>query len=415
MLLLLVVSQAVSTDGAAAARTTGDEPLDEILDAATANARCGLTRDRLAAIVLAPTFPETGAPVSRAPSPMTLSRWDNQSALYAFGDASTPYEEAFWHPGIGQWQFDEAGGWAMTAAERIDSRASALRAADVMATRWCANPTLSYVWAPWYGCGGGVCQAIYDDLYDGTSLQHLATEAVGRLGGMEGRSCRIDGATDVACWYIDPAAAEGYGGFATPAFGPSPISAPFYVWESGGEELRHWSPEDTAYPLGITAHLEQGRNSRTHLTWEHATWLCDLTAGRGQCDPPPPPGCGEAAATGPFTDVTPQHVFCDEILWLVEQGIADGFVDGSFHPVDALSRQAMAAFLWRWAGEPAVVVPSPSSFADVPPTHPFVEPVEWMAAVGLAGGFPDGTFRPGAGLSRQAMAAFLFRADALVQ
>ena len=37
-------------------------------------AACGLSTNQLAAIMLAPTYPETGASGTSAPSPMTLSR-----------------------------------------------------------------------------------------------------------------------------------------------------------------------------------------------------------------------------------------------------------------------------------------------------------------------------------------------------
>ncbi len=287
LVAVLVVGAAAVTGAApaAAARTTGSATLDEVLDAASANARCGLTRDKLAAIMLAPTFPETGAPTSRAPSPMTLSRWDNQTALYAFG-STTAYPRAFWHPGVGQWQFDEAGGWGMTAALRIDARTSAFKAADVMATRWCANPTLSYVWAPWFGCGTSTCTAIYNDIFDGTRLRNVNEESVTRLGGMQARTCVLGtSSAQLPCWYVDASAAEGYEGFARESFGQSPVAAPFYVFESGGEEIRHWATTDSGYPIAITAHLQQGLNSRTSLRWERDTAVCDITKGRGICDP----------------------------------------------------------------------------------------------------------------------------------
>jgi hypothetical protein len=48
-------------------------------------------------------------------------------------------------------------------------------------------------------------------------------------------------------------------------------------------------------------------------------------------------------------------------------------------------------------------------FADVGDEHPFVEQIEAVAATGIADGFADGTYRPAAPVSRQAMAAFLTR------
>lgn len=46
-------------------------------------------------------------------------------------------------------------------------------------------------------------------------------------------------------------------------------------------------------------------------------------------------------------------------------------------------------------------------FADVDASHDFCPHISWLAAEGIAGGFPDGTFRPGTAVSRQAMARFL--------
>ncbi|MCC5952672.1 MAG: PD40 domain-containing protein, partial [Acidimicrobiia bacterium] len=55
---------------------------------------------------------------------------------------------------------------------------------------------------------------------------------------------------------------------------------------------------------------------------------------------------------GPFTDVPATHPFCAEITWMVDQGITTGFDDNTFRPTSPISRQAAAAFLWRLAGEP---------------------------------------------------------------
>lgn len=50
-------------------------------------------------------------------------------------------------------------------------------------------------------------------------------------------------------------------------------------------------------------------------------------------------------------------------------------------------------------------------FTDVGPGHAFAEPIGFMADTGIAGGYPDGTYRPGAPVTRQAMAAFIHRAN----
>lgn len=48
-------------------------------------------------------------------------------------------------------------------------------------------------------------------------------------------------------------------------------------------------------------------------------------------------------------------------------------------------------------------------FTDVPRAHPFYDDITWMAAQGVTTGYPGGTFRPAAPVTRQAMSAFLHR------
>ena len=55
------------------------------------------------------------------------------------------------------------------------------------------------------------------------------------------------------------------------------------------------------------------------------------------------------------------------------------------------------------------IPPGPPSFSDIL-GHPQRQAIEALAASGITGGFPDGTFRPNIGLTRAQMAAFLARA-----
>ena len=128
-------------------------------------------------------------------------------------------------------------------------------------------------------------------------------------------------------------------------------------------------------------------------------------------------GLGPAsAASAPvtlvsFSDVGADAPFFTDIEWLVGGGIATGYPDGTFRPAAPVTRQAMAAFLYRRAGAPGGAHPSCSTapFLDVPVDAPFCGEIAWLATEGIAGGYPDGTFRPVTVVSRQAMAAFLYR------
>lgn len=114
--------------------------------------------------------------------------------------------------------------------------------------------------------------------------------------------------------------------------------------------------------------------------------------------------------TQTFSDVTPEHPFYVEIEWMHAQGLTDGYADGSFGATRPVSRQAMAAFLHRLAGSPDAA--GAAEFTDVPAGHPFGEAISWLAESMIADGYADGSFGTTRPVSRQAMAAFLYRYDA---
>ena len=104
---------------------------------------------------------------------------------------------------------------------------------------------------------------------------------------------------------------------------------------------------------------------------------------------------------------------------MAAMGISGGWtVDGGreFRPGNPITREAMAAFLYVFSGSPEFTPPATPSFVDVPVTSPFFKQVEWMAATGISTGWEVGgtrEFRPGASITREATAAFLYRASNL--
>jgi hypothetical protein len=120
-------------------------------------------------------------------------------------------------------------------------------------------------------------------------------------------------------------------------------------------------------------------------------------------------------ATPSFSDVPTNHFFFKEIEWMKAQHITNGNADGTFAPNDAVSRQAMAAFLYRSAHSPAFVPPATASFTDYDPGSIFYKEVEWLKAQGITQGYDNGdgtvSYHPVEAVSRQAMAAFMFRKD----
>ena len=64
---------------------------------------------------------------------------------------------------------------------------------------------------------------------------------------------------------------------------------------------------------------------------------------------------GKPATSGEsvFTDVAAGAWYADAVIWAAEHGIVDGYDDGSFGPGDTITREQLAAMLWRYAGCPA--------------------------------------------------------------
>ena len=93
-----------------------------------------------------------------------------------------------------------------------------------------------------------------------------------------------------------------------------------------------------------------------------------------------------------------------------QQGITLGWEDGTFRPHDPVSREAMAAFFYRFAGRPSVT--AQTTFNDVrPASTQFYKEISWLQSSGITTGWPDGTFRPYAPVERGAIAAFMHRYD----
>jgi len=122
-----------------------------------------------------------------------------------------------------------------------------------------------------------------------------------------------------------------------------------------------------------------------------------------------------ASGTQTFADVKSNSPFYREIEWMAHEQLAKGtVVAGSakpyFYPNDSIQRQAVAVFLWRFAGSPTT---GTQQFPDVGAGASFAAAVSWVGTTGVATGYDDGTFRPGTPISREAFAAVLHRYDLL--
>nr|WP_272879162.1 S-layer homology domain-containing protein [Rothia nasimurium] len=114
-------------------------------------------------------------------------------------------------------------------------------------------------------------------------------------------------------------------------------------------------------------------------------------------------------SVSPFRDITPYSNFYQEITWLRTTGITTGWTDGTYRPLTPVTREALASFLYRRAGSPAFTPPRVSPFIDVSPANEHYKAISWMRSMNYARGWSDGTYRPQEAVTRDAIAAFLYR------
>ncbi|MEI3082744.1 MAG: S-layer homology domain-containing protein [Oscillospiraceae bacterium] len=131
--------------------------------------------------------------------------------------------------------------------------------------------------------------------------------------------------------------------------------------------------------------------------------------------PPPPvtPGtpvtpARPAAPVGlPFADVSGSDWFYNDVRYVYEKGIMDGTGADRFSPNAPLTRAMIVTILYRMAGSPAMS--GVSDFKDVDSNKWFAKAVAWAAANGIVNGYGSGLFGPNDPVTREQLAAILYR------
>ncbi len=109
----------------------------------------------------------------------------------------------------------------------------------------------------------------------------------------------------------------------------------------------------------------------------------------------------------PFTDVSTDDWFYTAVEYLYNADIMNGTSDTTFSPDKELNRATVVTILYRLEGEPAVE--SAGTFSDVPADEWYTAAVEWAASVGLVNGYEDGTYAPLKAVTRQELSAIIYR------
>ncbi len=107
-----------------------------------------------------------------------------------------------------------------------------------------------------------------------------------------------------------------------------------------------------------------------------------------------------------FTDVSENDWFYDDVAYVFDRGMMNGTSETLFSPSVDTTRAMIVTILYRLEGSPAA---GGADFSDVASGAYYDSAVAWAAANDIVKGYEDGTFKPDKAITRQEMAAILYR------
>lgn len=107
-----------------------------------------------------------------------------------------------------------------------------------------------------------------------------------------------------------------------------------------------------------------------------------------------------------FQDVGQNDWFADAVKYVSENKLMNGTSTTAFSPNENMSRAMLATVLYRMSGETAE---ADSSFGDVSSSAYYAAAVNWASSKGIVNGTGADAFSPGASITREQLAAMLYR------
>ena len=109
----------------------------------------------------------------------------------------------------------------------------------------------------------------------------------------------------------------------------------------------------------------------------------------------------------PFIDVRGDDWFYDDVAYVYENGLMNGTSETTFSPYISTTRGMIVTILYRMEGKPAVFEACP--FTDVKAGAYYERAIVWAAENGIVKGYGNGCFGPDDQITREQMAAILYR------
>lgn len=124
---------------------------------------------------------------------------------------------------------------------------------------------------------------------------------------------------------------------------------------------------------------------------------------RTEEEPPPAPG---VPGNLPFADVRESDWYRSAVAYVYEQGLMNGITADRFGPDEPTTRGMIVTIFHRLEGSPEAPAPA---FPDVREDFYYAQPIAWAEANGIVTGYEDGTFGPEDNITREQLAAILYR------
>lgn len=129
-------------------------------------------------------------------------------------------------------------------------------------------------------------------------------------------------------------------------------------------------------------------------------------AGNSPSQPPREPSLPTTPVILPFSDVRTGDWFYDAVAYVYGKGMMRGVSEDMFIPDAATDRAMIVTILHRLEGSPAA---PPAAFSDVSAGQYYAAPVAWASACGIVTGYEGGVFMPEIPITREQLAAILYR------
>lgn len=109
----------------------------------------------------------------------------------------------------------------------------------------------------------------------------------------------------------------------------------------------------------------------------------------------------------PFDDVKKSDWYYDDVRFVYDEGLMNGISSKNFAPLSEVTRGMIVTILWRMEGEPAPA--RGCQFSDVASGSYYEKAIAWAAENGIVTGISATEFRPDDNITREQLAAILYR------